>query len=238
MLTRPRAVCDVSGGFDSAMALYELLHEGWEVRGLFVGYGQEYQAEERDAACYVAEWASERYDGQWLGLTERSITLELSMPSQEGTPIECVPQRNLIICALGANLAQHIGAGTVVNGSKTGVRRPDDPYSFADSCEEFYADLSNLVAHAYESGTCIPQFQQRLRRPSSVSTSAEPPTKQRILAALHAGGLDLRRLWNCYHPVGQPGRPCGSCYHCSLTRKALDDAELLDVDAYAEWWSK
>lgn len=224
-----RAVCEISGGYDSAAAALVAFERGYEVVGAFFDYGNKYSAHERRAADVVAGVLAKRYGERFLGLRTQTVPLELGFAlGVTGTPIECVPYRNLVFAALNANLAASVGAEVVFNGSKTNERRADDPYSFADSCAAFFRAVNDVVSTATEPGMQHPRFDQALL------LDGEPLTKAEVLKKLHLAGFPLHLLWNCYHPEG--GQPCRVCYHCELTAKAIRTAELDTVLEYAAHW--
>lgn len=196
-------VCTLSGGFDSAAVLAELMkfpHEGYEdhVHCLFIEYGQPYLHQEYAGVVYLV---NEVYGGypNMEGLTVLSVPI-----FGVGRHTPWYPFRNLVIASVAANFAVRHNATEMYFGSKSLEHREGDPVSFLDSTQKFYDSFANLTDSILEPD------QSRLR----VHCPMMGRTKEEVLQFLHHEGIDLHRLWNCYDGRS---RPCGKCHHCLET---------------------
>ncbi|KKN68000.1 hypothetical protein LCGC14_0455560 [marine sediment metagenome] len=214
------AVCELSGGYDSALSTLLALRKYDSVFGVFTNYGQVYAEQERASAEYLAEWFT-RYPS-WRGLTRLKCTLSQALPDQSDSPY--IPVRNLVLGTLSANFAQAHGANVVVVGSKTTEYRPDDPYCWYDCTTEFYEGMGALVSLAAEAG-------HEIRYEQSLILDGQPLTKAQVLEALIDEGIALIKLWNCYE-AGE--RPCQKCFHCLDMRKTLEG--MGQLTRFEGWW--
>lgn len=221
-------VCELSGGFDSAVTTILALEGVNNVHGFFVDYGQQYVKQERAAVAYMDSWLREKYGERYKGVRIVSVDLCLVLRDRKDAAAvpEYVPIRNLVIGALAANFAESVGAQVVSVGSKTTEYRPDDPYCFYDCTTKFYRELSSLVNLASQPGVRVSFVQQLVE-------DGVPMPKWKVLKNLDARGIDLRRLWNCYRTDGEPV-PCNSCFHCGLMPADLELAGL--AEKYKDTW--
>jgi len=188
------AVVMLSGGYDSVAALEMTLRDR-RAACIFVDYGQPYRLQEKRAVDIVAEHYADH--PHFLGVR----ILRLDMLTSDVPVPEYVPLRNLVIASAAANVAQSIGACEVVTGSKTDILRPGDPYSFRDSCVQFYRMLEKVVFFATESGMTALRFEMPIAGWDKVQ----------VLKLLTNAGFDLASLWSCYRDSIEP---CGTCHHC------------------------
>jgi 7-cyano-7-deazaguanine synthase in queuosine biosynthesis len=204
-----RALCTLSGGFDSTAALLWSL-DRWPTEALFVAYGQRYERQERRAVMsLVTTCASISKHKNFRGLRSVSCDMHLMEP---GNP--WIPYRNLVIASLATNIAAATGMQQVVFGSKSEEYRPEDPISYMDSTVDFYRSLEHLVYRFTEPrNKPTPDFRLPLAG----------WTKKEVLQYLMGAGVELRKLWNCYRGDENP-EPCGECEHCVITQPLIDQA--------------
>ena len=215
-------VCEVSGGFDSALSALMAASTGARVWPIYFDYGQKYERQERAAAQYVVDQIRNKCER-----CERLhvAVVDMQVRALEGTVSPYVPIRNLVFCALSANYAQSVSAEVVTVGSKTVEFRADDPYCFRDCTSEFYEKVGDLVRLASESSAWPIRFEQPL------VVDGAPLTKREVLLRLEQAGFDLRRLWSCYSDTPAP---CHSCYHCKVMAECVENCS--DLKKYAGVW--
>ncbi len=200
-----KVIAEVSGGFDSAMSTLLALEKSDDVHGIFAAYGQPYEEQERSAVHYL-KYRFNQFPN-WRGVQEVRLQIATGQ-SIPGAPAEYVPIRNLVLASVSLNYAIALGADVVVVGSKSDGVRPDDPYSFKDSCAEFYRAVADVATRFSEDGRRV-EIQQPLKG----------WTKGRVLRELNDRGIVLNRLWNCYQSGPDP---CGKCYHCREVQMAIE----------------
>lgn len=210
------ALVTLSGGYDSAAALYLALDKG-PAQALFVRYGQRYAEQEADAVSRVHALASSH--ANYLGLESIDTTL-----GRWAGDARWIPYRNVVIAALATNYAisttlprghQALRCTTIVFGSKSVHYRPHDPVSFLDSTVDFYDELHGLLARNTEPHHPAP--------PEFVLPCAGW-TKREVMLCLQSHGVRLSSLWNCYREDGATV-PCGWCEHCVGTLPLVRELE-------------
>jgi 7-cyano-7-deazaguanine synthase len=229
----PRAVCLLSGGMDSAVALAEARALGFACYALTVRYGQRH-AVELAAAERVARAlgvVEHRFPTVELGgLAESALTSAQAVPKDRreheighGVPATYVPARNTVLLSLALAWAETLGARELF----LGVNALD--YSGYPDCRpEFLHAFENLAALATAAGT---ENGARFR----VHAPLLALTKQEIVLRAAALGVDLTLTHTCYDPLERDGRwlACGRCDACLLRLKGFREAGLRDGLAYA-----
>ena len=195
-----RAVVLLSGGVESSVLLREALNWG-PVLPLFVACGQRALAAERRAArrqCAV------------LGLELKALGLtgtgRLFRDLRGGRAHVPLPQRNLLLLALGLSLAQHQGASRVllaVNRDDAGHHPGADP-AFLAACQALAGASAPEVA---------------VDAPLAALTKAEVVRRGEHL------GVDWRATWSCLLAGPQP---CGGCPQCRSRATAFSAAGVTD----------
>jgi 7-cyano-7-deazaguanine synthase len=228
-----RAVCLVSGGMDSAVALAEARAAGFETFALSFDYGQRHRIE-LDAAARVAktlgavEHKVVKVDLSALGgsaLTDR-IEVPKDRPDEAigaGVPATYVPARNTVFLAVALGWAEILGA------------------------RDLFLGVNALDYSGYPD--CRPEFLEAFERLASVATAAGAEHGARF--AVHAPllemskadivrrglalGVDFGLTHTCYDPVAAKGGvlACGRCDACSLRLKGFREAGAADPLEYA-----
>lgn len=213
MTETTRAVCLMSGGPDSAVALAIARNEGYELHLLFVDYGQRTRAREMRSAQQLAN--------HFGGLDLRTVQVDLlrqiqSVPltadgelltAQEPSRIY-VPFRNTILLSLAVAWAEVIDARAVFIGSI------GPPWATPDNSPKFFGTFQELVRVGARDGERIV-----IRAPLCTSSKAEVIRQ----------GLDLQvpfeLTWSCqnFEDVG-----CCVCTSCVDRRLAFEAVHLVD----------
>jgi 7-cyano-7-deazaguanine synthase len=232
--TAPRAVCLVSGGMDSAVALAEALAAGFRVHALTVDYGQRHAAElaaaRRVARALGAEQQREvALDLRALGGS--ALTGDAAVPKDRdeasigtGVPPTYVPARNTLFLALALAWAEVLGARDLF----IGVNALD--YSGYPDCRpEFLRAFEALAGLATAVGA---EHGARFR----VNAPLVALSKREIVLRAEALGVDLGLTHTCYDPVPDARGEwlaCGRCDACRLRLKGFREAGRTDPVAYA-----
>lgn len=190
---RQHAVVQLSGGYDSAAAALRATARCPKITAVFVDYGQPYVAKEREAAA----WFARAHLHCTLWDLRVNLMLGHTIPN---VPKDYIPARNFVLGAMLVNVAESLGADTIVVGNK-GENAGGGEYQFPDAGSAFFRMLTDIARHISYNPQAAPQFWQPLLGLSKVD----------IIVELLEKGVELDRLWNCYSG-GE--KPCGECHHC------------------------
>ncbi|MBI2018772.1 7-cyano-7-deazaguanine synthase [Candidatus Daviesbacteria bacterium] len=215
--SKPLAVCLVSGGLDSAVAVAVAQRDGFQTRFLFVEYGQKTASKERRSATTLAAhfqaitldtvrlpWLK-RFGGS--GLFRRDVEL-----NESNERFEYVPFRNSILLAVGVVLAEVSGADRVYIGS-TGSDRicPDNSPEF-------------MVA-----------FQQLTRLGTMLKTDIQiiapliHMNKAQVVQTGTSLNVPFELTWSCHNATKLS---CGGCSNCRSRQAAFQSLGLTDPLKY------
>ena len=216
------AVVLLSGGMDSATALYWARQKGFRLLALSVGYGQrhvrELAAARRVARAAGAELISVRLSLPWLkssSLVDRRSPLPEVSAGRIGLgtiPTTYVPGRNTIFLSLAVSLADAAGAEAVVIGTNA------MDFSGYPDCRPQYIRAFRGVARL---GTRRGAEGGRI----SIQAPLERLDKAGIVRLALRLGVPLRHTWSCYRGGA---RPCGHCDSCKLRRRGFAAVGVLD----------
>lgn len=216
-----RAVVLLSGGLDSATALYLARSRGWHCTCLILDYGQRHRREV-ESAKRVARAAGcpfhllkLRFPWGGSALTDRRVAVPRGRSPERigrGIPPTYVPARNTVFLALALACAEAAGAETVFIGANA-------------------VDFSGYP-------DCRPAYYRAMQRAARLGTKAgvegrgiriEAPlirkTKRQIVRLGERLGVPYRLTWSCY--LGGR-RPCGRCDSCLLRARGFREAGLRD----------
>ncbi len=222
-----RAVVLLSGGLDSATALYIALDAGFRVHALSFGYGQVSLPELR-AAALVAERAGVE-DHVVSELDPRlfsgsSLTGRGKVPDGDpggdsgGIPSTYVPARNTVFLAMALALAESIGSRDVFIGVNS-----VDYSGYPDCRPEFLEAFRRLAELATREGV--------EGRPIRIRAPLLDMSKGEIIRKGLALGVDYSLTLSCYRPDDK-GRHCGSCDSCILRLGGFREAGVPDPAPY------
>jgi 7-cyano-7-deazaguanine synthase len=218
---RPRAVCLLSGGLDSATVLALARRDGFDCFALSFDYGQRHRVE-LEAAARVAR-ALEAADHKITKIDLRmfggsALTDDIAVPKNslaEGIPVTYVPARNTVFLSFALAWAEVLGAADIF----IGVNAVD--YSGYPDCRPEYIEaferMGNLATKAGVEG------RTRLK----IHTPLIQLTKAGIIRLGLELGVDYSLTHSCYDPDDR-GRPCGACDSCLLRRKGFAEAGMAD----------
>ena len=232
-LTR-RAVCLVSGGMDSAVALAEARAAGFETYALSFDYGQRHR-QELEAAARVArslgarEHRVVRVDLRAIGGS--SLTDSIDVPKDRahesigvGVPPTYVPARNTIFLSIALAWAEVLGAHDVFLGVNA-----IDYSGYPDCRPEFLAKFAELASLATAAGA-EHGAKLELHAPLIAMSKADIVRRAREL------GVDLALTHTCYDPIPDArgiALACGRCDACRLRLKGFAEAGCADPLPYA-----
>ena len=215
-----RTVVAYSGGLDSTVLLYHLRAGGHEVKALSVDYGQRHRRELRAAREIadrlgvehrLADLSSLRpfFDG--LPLTSPEGAIPRGPYSEAGMKSTTVPNRNMLLLAVGLAWAAREGLDAVAYAGHAGVTT-----TYPDCTPAFAAALAG-AARACD------------WRPLELLAPFVTWTKADVVRRGAELSVPFALTWSCYEGGD---RPCGVCGTCHERRAAFAAAGVPDPTEY------
>jgi 7-cyano-7-deazaguanine synthase len=206
-----RALVLLSGGIDSAAALYFTKQEDDEIYTMNMIYTQDYDSE-AEAAKKLATKAQVREhlsiylpffkDLEYRYHPQRSSTVSLAY----------VPARNIIFYGIAAAYAETLGAGRIIFGSNA-----DDAKELPDARQNFIQLMNELVKAGTRAGS------------EGVLIEIVNPlielSKTDVLKLAAKLNVPLQLTWSCYENAKTP---CGKCRGCRMRLEAFMAAGMID----------
>ncbi len=220
-----RAVILVSGGMDSATAVYEAIDRGYEPYFLHTSYGQrtenkEYEcakalAEEVNAADFLHIETSHLSKIGASSLTDEEIEVSDANLESEEIPMSYVPFRNANLLAMAVSYAEANDCSAVFIGAHS-----EDFAGYPDCRPEFFDAFQRVI----DVGT-KPETEINLSAPFVEWSKTEIAKR----------GLELEvpyeLTWSCYRDEAPA---CGTCDSCALRLEAFRNSGSRDSIEYAE----
>lgn len=206
----------LSAGLDSAVNFLISLEKGGVEAAVTVDYGQLAAAREAEKAALLCAAHGVRHlvlDARWLGelsgdaltTAERPLPevgpegLEDLAAARERARAVWVPNRNGLLAAMGACVAEATGAGWVVMGLNA-----EEGETFPDNSLDFLNETNHALGYSTRSGVRLRSFTVEW-------------DKMDILREAIARELDFNNIWACYNGDASM---CGRCESCARLRKA------------------
>jgi 7-cyano-7-deazaguanine synthase len=225
-----RAVVLLSGGLDSATALYYAQRNGFDPHCLVFDYGQRHKRE-ITAARQLSRSLKAPLEIVTISLPWKGSSLldkSKKLPSQAclssgrprvntrlvtGTiPNTYVPARNIIFLSFALSYAEVIRAEAVFIGAHA-----QDYSGYPDCRPEFYRAFEAVIKTGTKAGVQGDKI--------NIITPLINKTKSEIVKLGFSLGVPFGRTWSCYHG-GK--RPCGKCDSCYYRAKGFTEAGLED----------
>ena len=213
-----RAVVLLSGGLDSATALYKARKDGYRCFCLIFDYGQRHRKELR-AARRVAESAGAAYEVVKIGFPQRGSSLldkRLKLVSNVGKGIKIpptyVPGRNIVFLSYALSFAEIHKAQAIFIGAHA-----LDYSGYPDCRPEFFRAFRNMARLGTKAG--IENKSIRILAPLLHKNKAQ------IIRLGKKLGVPFELTWSCYRGTS---KPCGECDSCYYRAKGFKEAGLTD----------
>lgn len=222
-----RAVVLLSGGLDSSTALAIADEKGYEVVALTFDYGQKH-VREVDSARKVAKYYHMKEHlvlplqlGGILrsSLTQRSMRVPKGRPRSKissGIPSTYVPGRNIVFLAIGASVAESLGADRLIIAANS-----IDFSGYPDCTPEFVESFQRML----DVGTKAGKEGKRIR----IEAPLLRMSKAEIVREAVRLKVPLELTWSCYS--GGP-KACGRCDSCILRLEGFAKAGSEDPIEY------
>ena len=219
------AVILISGGMDSATAVYEATERGYEPYFLHVSYGQ--RTENREYECARA-LAGEVGAADFLGvetahlsavgnssLTDEEVAVDDADLESEAVPDSYVPFRNANLLSMAVSYAEASDCSAVFVGAHS-----EDYSGYPDCRPAFFEAFQRVV----DAGT----------RPDTDLEVVAPFVEWSKADIVERGlelGVPYETTWSCYR---NETPACGRCDACAYRLEAFRAADSRDPVAYAE----
>lgn len=219
-ISKPKAVILLSGGLDSAVALYLAKQRGFDCRSLVFNYGQRHN-KEIECAKKIAFKAGCDYkllniSLPWKGsllLEGRKKLPAASNRFNKNIPSTYVPGRNIIFLSFALSYAEAIGAQSIFIGAHN-----QDYSGYPDCRPEFFKAFSVMALKGTKAGT------------ENKRIIIEAPLLNKGKAEIIKIGAKLKvpfnLTWSCYKG-GK--KPCGKCDSCYFRIKGFKEAGIKEL---------
>ncbi|MFX1570938.1 MAG: 7-cyano-7-deazaguanine synthase [Promethearchaeota archaeon] len=208
-----KAIILLSGGIDSAVALYKAHQEGFELIALSINYHLR-PKNEKKAAKKLAESLNIKIIEIPLPFLKESIDLRIEgfpIPSAVHAPEGFIPSRNLVFYSIASYYAEAFGCKFIIGGHIS-----VDPQYFPDAAPLFFnsfEDLINKGKHFKDKTTLKLLFP--LAKMSKID----------VVKLAKKLKVPLKWTWSCYSDGDQP---CGSCTSCRKRNEAFSKLNFSD----------
>jgi 7-cyano-7-deazaguanine synthase len=221
-MNKRRAVVLLSGGLDSATALYLAKKKGFRCYCLIFDYGQRHRREvaaakgiARGANC---KWQVIKIALPWKGssLLDKDMPLHRLVSRPVGQlaniPSTYVPGRNIIFLSLALSYAEAIGAQAIFIGAHA-----QDYSGYPDCRPAFYRAFAQVISAGTKAGV--------EKKKINIETPLLHMGKAEIIKLGFSLGVPLEKTWSCYRGANLP---CGKCDSCLYRAKGFREAGMKD----------
>jgi 7-cyano-7-deazaguanine synthase len=206
-----RAIVLLSGGIDSATALYLTKQETEDIYSMNMVYTQSYDSEAEASKKLAATAHVREHLSVYLPFFKDIETRYRPTPSR-GISSAYVPARNIVFYGAAAAYAETIGANSIVFGSNA-----DDAKELPDAQPQFIQLMNELITIGTRSG-----------REGSEMKIVNPLINYDKVAVLELAlklKVPLELTWSCYEDAP---KPCGVCRGCRMRLKAFEAVGISD----------
>lgn len=206
-----RAVVLLSGGIDSATALYMAKQKTDEIYSLNMIYTQSYD-KEAEASKKIASAASVKEHITIYLPFFKDIEKRYHPKLSSKISSAYVPARNTVYYGVATAYAETLDANRVIFGSNA-----DDAKELPDAGPDF----TNLMNELIKVGTRKGREKATIRFVNPLTSYS----KSDVLRLALRLKVPLELTWSC-HDNAQA--PCGKCRGCMMRRNAFDEVGVLD----------
>ena len=201
----------LSGGIDSATALYLTKQETDDIYSISMVYSQSYDAEAEASKRIAAKAGVKEHITLLLPFFKDISERYHPQPSAEITPAY-IPARNMVFYGAAAAYAETLQANRIVFGSNA-----DDAKELPDARESFIQLMNELIHNGTRAG------KEGFR--IEVVTPLMDYSKTEVLQLALKLRVPLELTWSCY----EDGKtPCGKCRGCVGRSKAFEEVGVSD----------
>lgn len=225
MSEKERAVILVSGGMDSATAVYEAMERGYDPFFLHTSYGQ--ATEDKESEC-ASQLATEVGAKKFLhietthlsaignsSLTDDDIDVEKADLESDEIPTSYVPFRNSNLLSMAVSYAEANDCSVIFIGAHS-----EDFSGYPDCRPEFFEAFQNVIDVGTKPDTDI-----ELIAPFVEWSKTDIAERGMEL------GVPYEFTWSCYQDEAPA---CGTCDACAFRLQAFQNLDEEDPIEYAE----
>ena len=220
-MIRRQAICLLSGGLDSATALFVAHEEGFTPLALTINYGQLHK-KELESAKRIAKHLGIEHEIISISMPWGGSALldsKIKIPENRSVdqipneiPVTYVPARNTIFLSLAASFAEARKAETIFIGANA-----LDYSGYPDCRPEYFTAFESLIKKGTKCGI--------EGKAIAIKTPLIQMKKSEIILKAQKLGVPLELTWSCY----KDGEfPCGVCDSCLLREKGFKEAGISD----------
>jgi len=200
------AVVLLSGGIDSATALYMTKQETSEVYTLNMIYTEAYDSEAEASKRIAAAAGVKEHVSVFLPFF-KDLEKRYHPPPSFTISSAYLPARNTVFCGIAAGYAEALGASVVVFGSNA-----DDREELPDASPRFNQLINELLRIGTRTG--LEGGEIKIVNPLIDYRKSE------VLKLALELKVPLALTWSCYE---DSPTPCGRCRGCLTRRKAFEE---------------
>lgn len=212
-----KAIVLLSGGLDSATALFWARHKGYKCFCLIFNYGQRHK-KEINCARLIAKKAQSEYKilninlgARGSSLVNKNIRLAKNV-KKKTIPSTYVPARNIIFLSFATAFAEDNNCNVIIIGTNQ-----IDYSNYPDCTKEFLRAFERAINKGTKSS--IKGIPLRIVAP------LENMTKADIIKTAVKLKVPLGLTWSCY----KGGKtPCGRCPSCRIRARGFKEAKVKD----------
>jgi 7-cyano-7-deazaguanine synthase len=226
-MEKNKAVVVLSGGMDSATALYQAIKDGFDVYTISFDYGQRHKKElsyakqlSRTAGAiehHIVDLTSITNLISNSSLTNEEIEVPEGHYAAENMKLTVVPNRNMIMYAVALGYAVNIKAKTMYVGVHSG------DHAIYPDCRPEFIELLDKIAKVANEGFIDKDFQ--------VKAPFVHITKTDIAKLGSQLGVPYELTWSCYKG-GE--KHCGKCGTDVERKEAFRLAQVPDPTEYED----
>jgi len=206
-----KAIVLLSGGIDSATALYLTKQKTTEIYTLNVIYDEAFD-KEAEISRKLASAAQVKEHISVLAPFYRDLERRYHPAPSRQVSSAYIPARNIVFYGIAIAYAETLGADKVVFGSNA-----DDAKELPDASSDFAKLMNQLVRIGTRTGW--------EGRAIEITNPLIEYTKTETLKLAVKLGVPLELTWSCYEN-GQT--PCDKCRGCRMRLKAFEQAGVRD----------
>jgi 7-cyano-7-deazaguanine synthase len=219
------AIVLVSGGMDSATAVYEAIEQGYEPYILHVSYGQRTVSKEHECAQMLAETVendnvihvqADHFAAIGASsLTDESIDVPDSELDSDTIPTTYVPFRNANLLAMAVSYAEASECGAIFIGAHS-----EDFSGYPDCRPAFFEAFQRVIDVGTKPDTDI-----------ALNAPFAEWSKTDIVERGIELGVPFEQTWSCYRDSSPA---CGTCDACAFRLEAFQQNGVRDPIEYAQ----